>query len=44
MYSTAVGLVLRAVSQGQTESGRAANGRRFGGMRDRFVEWLRDIF
>jgi cell division protein FtsA len=44
MYSTAVGLVLRAVGQGQTESGRTANGRRFGGMRDRFVEWLRDIF
>jgi cell division protein FtsA len=44
MYSTAVGLVLRAVAQGQTESGQTANGRRFGGMRDRFVEWLRDIF
>lgn len=44
MYATAVGLVLQAVSHRETGMVRTANGRRFGNMRDRVVEWLRDIF
>jgi len=44
MYSTAVGLVLQAVSHGEAGMVRTANGRRFGEMRNRIVEWLRDIF
>jgi cell division protein FtsA len=44
MYATAVGLVLQAANQQQARPGGAANGRRFGGMRDRVAEWLRELF
>jgi len=44
MYSTAVGLVLYALKVRQSGAGRLMKVWRWGGMRDRVAEWLRDFF